>query len=244
MISLLILSFVAGVLTVLAPCILPVLPIVIGGSVSGEQKNRFRPYIVTSSLAISIVLFTLLLKASTFFITVPPKFWTTLSGSIIIIFGLISLFPKLWDTLSVRLGIGQMSESALMKSTKKTGLIRDVFVGASLGPVFSSCSPTYFLIFATVLPQSFSRGLVALFAYAFGLALMLLLIALLGQVVIAKVRFAADPNGWFKRGLGILFIFVGVAILFGIDKDISTAIINAGFFDVTKIEQHFFSILD
>jgi cytochrome c-type biogenesis protein len=244
MISLLILSFVAGVLTVLAPCILPVLPIVIGGSVVDGKKNQLRPYIVTGSLAISVILFTLILKVSTAFISVPPQFWTIVSGSIIILFGIISVFPMLWDKISIRFGIGQVSESALMHSNKKSGLVRDILVGASLGPVFSSCSPTYFLILATVLPQSFARGLLALSVYALGLSLMLLLIALIGQVVIAKVKFAADPHGWFKRGLGILFIIVGVGIIAGWDKEFATFVINSGIFDVTKIEQYFLSILE
>lgn len=238
MLTLIIISFLAGVLTVLAPCILPVLPIVIGGSVSpGEKPNKLRPYIITGSLAIAIVLFTLILKASTAFIAIPPDFWKWLSGSIIIFFGVISLFPDLWSKVSTKLGLGRKSEEALQKSSQKKGVWRDVLVGLSLGPVFSSCSPTYFLILATVLPASFATGLVALIAYAAGLSLILLLIALLGQKLIAKIRWAADPKGWFKRGLGILFIVVGVFIISGVDKQIESAILDAGYFDVTKVEE-------
>lgn len=238
MLTLIIISFLAGVLTVLAPCILPVLPIVIGGSVSpGEKPNKLRPYIITGSLAIAIVLFTLILKASTAFIAIPPDFWKWLSGSIIIFFGVISLFPDLWSKVSTKLGLGRKSEEALQRSSQKKGVWRDVLVGLSLGPVFSSCSPTYFLILATVLPASFATGLVALMAYAAGLSLILLLIALLGQKLIAKIRWAADPKGWFKRGLGILFIVVGVFIISGVDKQIESAILDAGYFDVTKVEE-------
>ena len=50
-------------------------------------------------------------------------------------------------------------------------------IGAALGPVFSSCSPTYALIVATVLPQSFLSGLFYISVYVIGLALMLLLVA-------------------------------------------------------------------
>lgn len=238
MLTLIIISFLAGVLTVLAPCILPVLPIVIGGSVTpGEKPNKWRPYIITGSLAVTIVVFTLLLKASTAFIMIPPEFWKWVSGTIIILFGLISIFPQLWDGVSTKLGLGRKSEEALQKSNQKTGVMRDVLVGLSLGPVFSSCSPTYFLILATVLPASFINGLIALIAYALGLASILLLISLLGQKLIAKIRWAADPRGWFKRGLGILFVLVGLFIISGLDKHIQTAVLDGGYFDITKVEQ-------
>ncbi len=77
MITLLVSSFFAGVLTILAPCVLPVLPVVLAGSVSERQK--WYPYLVTLSLAGSIVLFTILLKASTLFIDIPSSFWKYLS---------------------------------------------------------------------------------------------------------------------------------------------------------------------
>lgn len=245
MLTLIIISFLAGVLTVLAPCILPVLPVVIGGSVTpGDKPNPLRPYIITGSLALAIVIFTLILKASTVLISIPPDFWKWLSGTIIIVFGVISLFPNLWDGVSTKLGLGRKSEEALQKSSQKTGVWRDVFVGLSLGPVFSSCSPTYFLILATVLPASFATGLIALIAYALGLASILLLIALLGQKLIKKLRWAADPKGWFKRGLGILFILVGIFIISGLDKRIETAVLDGGYFDITRVEQRILEQVD
>jgi cytochrome c biogenesis protein CcdA len=67
------LAFFAGALTILAPCVLPVLPVVLAGSLS--EKQKWYPYVVTLSLALSVVLFTVLLKASTVLIDVPSGFW-------------------------------------------------------------------------------------------------------------------------------------------------------------------------
>lgn len=230
--TLLLVSFLAGVLTVLAPCVLPLLPIIIGGA----AQHRRNPYIITASLAVSIVVFTLVLKFSTALITVPQSVWSTISGVIIIIFGLVSLFPDLWTRFSVALGLQQGSDKLLESAAQKPGIAGDVLLGLSFGPVFSSCSPTYFVILATVLPQSFALGSLYLIVYAAGLSLVLLLISLLGQKFVSKIRWAANPNGWFKKSLGVLFILVGIFILTGADKTLQTYLLERGYFDVTNLE--------
>lgn len=238
--ALLILSFVAGVLTVLAPCILPLLPIIIGGSLQ-EEHNRLRPFIITFSLALSIIFFTLLLKFSTALIDIPSMVWSVISGTIIIIFGLLSIFPTVWEKISVKFNLGGRSNKLLSKTVQKKTYWGEVLMGAALGPVFSSCSPTYFVILATVLPQSFGVGLVYLVVYALGLSLVLLLISFLGQKFVKHVGFAANPKGWFKRSLGVLFVLVGIFIMTGADKKVQTAILDVGYLDSTHIES---SLLD
>lgn len=234
--TLLIISFIAGALTVLAPCILPLLPVVIGGSAS-DHKNPWKPYIITASLALSVIVFTLLLKATTLVIDILPSFWKWFSGGILLTLGAVLIFPSLWEGLKFNALLNSRSQTLLSKGNSKNSFWGDVIMGAALGPVFSTCSPTYFVILATVLPSSFLLGLTYLFSYTLGLALVLILIALLGQKLVAKLMGAADPRGWVKRVMGILIALVGLAIVTGLDKDLETAILDAGFFDVTKIEQ-------
>jgi cytochrome c-type biogenesis protein len=106
-----------------------------------------------------------------------------------------------------------------------------------LGPVFSSCSPTYFVILATVLPESFLVGTIYLLAYIAGLSVVLLLITLLGQKVMGRLLNLADDSGWFKKVIGALFIIIGIAIMLGLDKAFETAVLNTGLLDgVINIE--------
>jgi cytochrome c biogenesis protein CcdA len=234
MMTFLIVSFIAGVLTVLAPCILPVLPVIIGSSAAG--RSRMTPYIVVGSLAVSVILFTYLLKVSTAFIMIPPEFWSYLSSGIIVLFGLTLLFPGLWERIPglSKLSIG--SNKLLGKGMKQQSFWGDVLVGAALGPVFSTCSPTYFVILASVLPASFALGSLYILSYTLGLSLMLLMLALLGESLATRLTGLADPKGWFKRSLGVLFILLGVIIATGYDKQLQVLILDAGFFDVTKVE--------
>jgi cytochrome c biogenesis protein CcdA len=230
-----VISFLAGVLTVLAPCILPLLPVVIGAGASGRSK--LTPYIVIVSLAVSIIVFTFLLKVSTAFIAIPPYIWAYLSGGILVGFGLILLFPNLWERLP---GLGKLagrSNKLVGAGYKKKSFGGDVLIGAALGPVFSTCSPTYFVILATVLPASFWLGTIYLLAYVLGLSLILLLIALIGQRFTDQLTKFSDSRGVVKKGLGILFMILGILIILGFDKKIETKILDSGFFDVTKVEQ-------
>lgn len=231
--ALLIVSFLAGALTVAAPCILPLLPVVIGGSIvrGGKKASWYRPVIISVSLAASVIVFTLLLKATTSLLGVPQMVWQFISAFIVILLGFNFLFPELWDKISLASGLHLGSNKFMGKTSQKEGIAGDVLMGAALGPVFSSCSPTYALIVATVLPVSFAQGFVYLLAYAAGLAAALLLIAFLGQGLIKKLGWLANPHGTFRKVIGSLFILVGLMVLFGIDKDIQTYVLEQGWYD-------------
>lgn len=227
-------AFIAGVLTVLAPCILPLLPVVIGASASGRSKAT--PYIVIISLGLSIIIFTYLLKAGTLFIMVPPEVWTYLSGGIIALFGITLIFPRVWESVPGLTRFSQGSNKLLGVGYQKKSWWGDVVIGASLGSIFSTCSPTYFVILASVLPVSFFLGTIYLLSYTLGLSLILLLIALVGERFAQRLSRFSDPHSSFKRWVGVIFVVLGLMIMFGIEKKIETAILESGYFDITKVE--------
>jgi cytochrome c biogenesis protein CcdA len=207
--------------------VLPLLPVVVGGSIDQSgRKARQRAIVITASLGISVVLFTLILKASTALIGVPTEVWQWVSGILLIALGAISVFPSLWEAVSMRLSLQSRSTKRLVEARQRQGVSGAVLTGAALGPVFTSCSPLYGYVIVTVLPASFVRGITMLLAYTIGLCGTLLIISLLGQRAIGKARWAADPHGWFRRGLGVLFIFVGIAVIAGWDKDLQTWVIE------------------
>lgn len=230
--TLFVISFLAGMLTVLAPCILPVLPIILGGSLADERSaNRlFRPITIVASLAVSIVVFTLLLKASTALLGVPTSVWSIGSGVIIVVLGIFMVFPNLWEAIITKVGFGAGANRLLASTSNKHGRTKDILTGLALGPVFSSCSPTYALIVAVVIPQSLGRGLVYLGAYAAGLACMLLLVVVVSQKVISRFASLSRPGGVFNRILGVVFVFVGLSIMFSIDKQLQAYILDNGWY--------------
>jgi cytochrome c biogenesis protein CcdA/thiol-disulfide isomerase/thioredoxin len=233
--TLFLISFVAGALTVLAPCVLPLLPVIVGGSIAGKP-DVWRVVRITIALAASVFVFTLLLKVSTALINIPAEFWQIISGGIVLLVGLFMFFPSLWEKL-VPATLNTEGNKLLNLGFKKNSAAGDVIIGAALGPVFSSCSPTYFLLLAAVLPAHPVTGLFYLFAYVIGLAVFLFIIAFVGQRLLSRFDVAANPRGWIKRTIGVIFIILGLAIVFGIDKRIESDLPTSAF-GITGIDQY------
>lgn len=248
-------ALVAGILTTLAPCVLPLLPVIVGGSMAGALAEEHaeaaagsgtvgtttrqavasrsavtRALVITVSLGLSILVFTLALKATTALIGIPPETWQWVSGGVLILLGVVGAFPDLWERLSARLGLQSRSAQRLGAARRRDGLTGEILTGAALGPVFTSCSPLYGYVIVTVLPAEPARGLVLLGVYILGLCATLLLIALAGQRLVARFGWAADSHGWFRRGLGVVFIVVGVLVATGGMRAIETwLVVNSPF---------------
>lgn len=227
-------AVLAGALTVLAPCALSLLPVVVGGSLSGAVSTGSGPglravrraLVITGSLGLSVALFTLLLKASTALIDVPVSVWRSISGGLLIALGLAELFPDVWSRLTVATGLNARSAGGLAAAHRRGGLLGAVLTGMALGPVFTSCSPLYAYVVVTVLPAEPARGLVLLTAYVLGLVAVLLAVALLGQRAVRRLRWAADPQARWRRALGVIFVVLGVLVLTGAMQDVETWVLE------------------
>ncbi len=248
----------AGALTTLAPCVLPVLPVVVGGSLApppAEPEVRrdtavltaapattvlsplARAVTITVSLGVSVIVFTLALKVTTALIDVPRLVWQLTSGLLLIGLGLTSLTPRLWERAAWRLQ--SRAATGLVAARGRGGRTGAVLTGAALGPVFSSCSPLYAYLVVTAFPASFGRATVLLAAYVVGLCATLLAIALLGQRAVRRARWAADPHGAFRRGLGVVFVLVGLVVLTGTDRTVQTWILEHSPVAPWNVDRHF-----
>jgi len=237
--DLLIVSFLAGILTAAAPCVLPLLPVIVGGSVlsgaeDGDRRSLRHPLTIVISLGVSIIVFSLLLKATTALLGIPDEVWSIFAGSIVVLFGITLIWPSIWDRLVTATGISRGADRLMERSRDETGMKKDILLGAALGPVFNSCSPTYALIIAVTFPASFTQGLAYLVAYAAGLALILFLISLFGRAVVEKMNWMSDPHGTFRKVIGAIFLVVGFGVIFGLDKELQAWILENGWFDPIK----------
>jgi len=230
-----ILSIIAGFLSVLAPCILPLLPIIIGGGLTGKEDSK-RPYIIIASLITSLVLFTVLLRTTTQFIDA-EQYLRWISGGIVVMLGLTMLFPELWDKFLVITGLQAKSQRLLGRAGQaKSQTGSAVLTGVALGPVFSSCSPMYGWIIAQILVSSSNIAYVYLGFYVIGLAAALLGITLFGKRLLDKIKWATNPKGLFTKVIAALFILVGIAVATGFDQDIQSYLVEQDFINIKSLE--------
>jgi cytochrome c-type biogenesis protein len=220
-------ALLAGALTTLAPCALSLLPVVVGGSVAGGARPAAsRAVVVAVSLGVSVFVFTLVLRATTALIGIPPSVWQWVSGGLLVALGLAQAVPELWDRVSVASGLSARSARGLSAAHGRTGTLGAVLTGAALGPVFTSCSPLYGYVVVTVLPAEPARGLLLLTTYVAGLVAVLLAVGLGGQRVVRRMRWAADPHSPLRRGLGVLFVVLGVLVATGLMQDLETWVLD------------------
>ena len=231
-------SILAGIFTVLAPCILPLLPVVIGASEAGGRYISRRALVVIGSLSVSVIVFTLLLKATTLLIDIPQVFWNWFSGIIVILVGVAIVFPSFWARVPYVNKFSILSNKAVGAGYQKKSYIGDMLIGLALGPVFTTCSPTYLFIIATALPAAFVTGLLYLFGFTFGLALSLLLIAYFGHGIVNALSARMNGAGKIKQIFGVLIIVVGVAILTGFDKKVEALILDSGYGATIQLENN------
>ncbi len=231
--TLYLISFIAGILTVLSPCVLPVLPIVLGSASSTKSKNEL--YLTVLSLGLSVFLFSILLQTSLkfnpFFEFLPDRFWVILSGGVITFFGIVTIFPQIWDKLSLNLSLSKKSNNLLEKSQQTEGIAKPILLGASLGPVFTSCSPTYFVILGLITSSSYLEGVILLGIYILGMVGFLFIIGLFGYRITSKFKIFADPEGIVRKMIGVLFLVIGVGIILGYDKSLETFLLDLGVYD-------------
>lgn len=227
-------SFIAGFLTVLAPCSLFLLPTIVVGSSS--EKDSSRPWIVVASLGASVFLFSILIKGTSLALAVSDSVWSTFSGILLLLFGLNLLFPHAWERCVSTLKLTK-SQAWLNKGVGTRGTLGAVLLGTSLGPVFSTCSPTFAVLLATILPNSFINGVINIAIFVVGMMIPFLLIGLGGQKVVKRFRFMANPEGWFKKTLGIFLLLMGIMVITGFQKKIEQTIIESGYFGPVEFEQ-------
>ncbi|MCY4577061.1 MAG: sulfite exporter TauE/SafE family protein [Candidatus Kaiserbacteria bacterium] len=235
MLGLFFISFIAGILTVFVPCIFPLLPVIIGGSVSDSKRNS---YVIIGSLVVAIVLFTIIIKVSSDVFGVPTEFWNYISGALVALVGLTFIFPNMWSHVPFVAGLHKNSNSLLSRGYGKSGFFGDSIIGSALAPAFTSCSPTYLLILAVILPNNLLQGSIYLFAYALGVGTILLFASLIGQSIVQKLGWLSDGSNVFRKIIGVVIFVVGIMLITGYDKVFAAWLLDIGFIDLIGAEEN------
>ena len=221
------LALLAGLLSTLSPCVLPLVPIVIGTALG---EHRLGPVALAAGLALSFVVIGLFVATVGFTAGLDQELFRSLAAILLILVGGALLVPRLQLQLATAAGpIGNWAQAhASVISTR--GLGGQFVVGLMLGAVWSPCvGPT--LGAASVLAaraENLAVVTLTMLAFGIGAALPLLAIGMMSREALARWRsrlLAAGSGG--KMIMGVMLVGTGMLILTGIDKLIETALVAA-----------------
>jgi cytochrome c-type biogenesis protein len=226
-ISTLVLAFTAGVLSVLSPCVLPILPLVLGAASSVE---RLGPVALAAGLLISFVAIGLFVATIGYSIGLDDDMLRYAAAALIITIGLVLMLPDLQARLATASGPIANWTDQRFGSHRGSGLHGQFVVGVLLGVVWSPCvGPT--LGAASLLAaqgQNLLQVATTMFVFGIGAVLPLLLLGLLSREAMLRWRSRLLSAGQTtKAGLGILFVAIGALVLTGFDKSIETVLVAA-----------------
>jgi cytochrome c-type biogenesis protein len=220
------LAFAAGLLSILSPCVLPLVPIVLGAAVAA---HRFGAVALAAGLAMSFTALGLLLAAAGFGLGIDAGTCRLAAAAIMIVLGAILLVPS-WQARLAAAG-SPVSGWADRRfgGAAGSGLAGQFAIGLLLGAVWSPCVGPTLGAASLLAAQGKDLPQVALTMAVFGIgaALPLILLGLLSRVTLMSVRSRLMSAGKLGKGLlGAAFILIGAAIISGADKRVEAALVG------------------
>jgi cytochrome c biogenesis protein CcdA/thiol-disulfide isomerase/thioredoxin len=205
-------AFVAGVVTAISPCVLPVLPIVLAGGAAG---GRGRPYAIVAGLVASFTIFTLAATALLSALGLPDDLLRNIAIGIVLLVGLSLLLPSLARVLE------RPFQALGRRAPHDAG--GGFLLGASLGLLFTPCAgPVIAAVAALAATSRVSvESVFVTLSYALGAGVVLLLFALAGQTGM-NLRPLRAHAARVRQVLGGVIVGVALLMVFGLDLRLAT----------------------
>jgi cytochrome c biogenesis protein CcdA/thiol-disulfide isomerase/thioredoxin len=220
------LAYFGGILTIVSPCILPVLPFVFARS--------DRPFIASglpmlAGMAITFAAVATLAAVAGGWAVEANQYGRAAALALLALFGLALLFPHLADYLTrplVALGARLSQSVERDAAAKKASVLPSLLLGVAIGLLWAPCAgPVLGLILTGAALQGANAGTsLLLLAYAAGAATSLALALLVGGQVFAAMKRSLGVGEWVRRGLGVAVLAAVTAIALGLDTGFLTRV--------------------
>jgi len=221
----LLLALAAGGLSTLNPCVFPLLPLVVGGSLQGHRAG---PVFMGLGMVASFALIGLLVGVAGPALGIDGDSIRTAGGALLLLLGAIMLVPALnehFTRLMTPLATGADGLSSRINATSLGG---SFLLGGLLGLVWSPCSGPLLISALTLVASEGGalRGTLILGAFGLGAAVPLIAAAYASRAGFTRMRaWVLGHIQSLKTGFGILLVFLGIAILMNWDKRLEALVI-------------------
>ncbi len=220
MLFLMLFAFLAGVVTIASPCILPILPVVLSGSVSG---GKWRPLGVVIGFVLSFTFFAVFAFSVSQALGFSTESLRNLSVIMLILFGLALFSAGLQSFME-----GIMARFMPTGGERREGLRGGILLGISLGFIWTPCvGPILASVLTLAATRSVSLELVMIAgAYSLGSALPMLAISYGGKRVISLLPALRSRSALIQKVFGVLIIATALMIYFNLDRSFQTYVLS------------------
>jgi cytochrome c biogenesis protein CcdA len=221
------LAYLAGLLSTLSPCVLPLLPLVIG---SAASAHRLGPLALGLGLAGSFVAVGLFVATIGFSLGIDADVFRDVAATLMIVVGIALIVPVLQARFALAAGPASQWAITQLAGFSASGLPGQFGVGVLLGIAWSPCvGPT--LGAASLLAsraQNLPQVAATMLLFGLGAASPLLAVGMLSREALAKARaHMLSASRGLKASLGAAFVLIGASIVTGADKAIETVLVEA-----------------
>jgi cytochrome c biogenesis protein CcdA len=220
------LAFLAGMLSILSPCVLPLLPIILGGAAA---KHRLAPAALAAGLAISFTALSLFVTTIGYALAIGEGAFRAVAAILLVVLGAAMLSPAIEIRFALAVGpVANWSERCF-RGQMSDGLAGQFATGLLLGAVWSPCvGPTLGAVSLLIAQGTDPAGAaLALTLLGAGAAMPLILIGLASRAALAHWRVSLLSTGQgIKRVIGAVLIALGLLTLTGLDRAFQTALVR------------------
>lgn len=215
------LSFIEGLALIASPCILPILPIILAGSVSG---SKMRPLGIITGFILFFTIFTFFSRSIVQYAGVDLNLIRQVSYVILLLLGIIMLSSFLTEKLLLLTQrIGNIGSGLSDVNNPESGFGAGILFGGLTALIWTPCAGPILaaVIVQTISQESTLAGLLALFAFSIGAGLPMLAIALFGRSILSRVSFIKSHGTLLRKLLGLIII-LSVAYIANIEFGYAT----------------------
>lgn len=220
------LAAVAGALSTLSPCVLPLVPIVLG---SAATEHRYGPLALATGLALSFTAIGLFVATIGFAIGLDAALFRNAAATILLVIGAVLMVPAFQERFAVTAGPAGHWFQNQFGDFSTSGIHGQFALGLLLGAVWSPCAGPTLGAASVLASQGANLAEVTLTMALFGIgaALPLLLIGSISRERVARLRGTLSSTGHGMRiGLGGLLFILGLAVLLGFDKPLEAWLVD------------------
>ena len=219
------LAYLAGLLTTLNPCVLPMLPVLLASAI---DRHRHGPLVLAAGLCLSFTVFGVFVASTGFAIGLDHDTLRTIAAVLMAIFGVILLSSSLQAGVSLATAGAGRFAGGILQRHEGVGLSGQFLTGVLLGVIWIPCTgPTLGAAIALAGQSggSLEAG-VTMAVFSLGAATVLVLLTYGSREVLqSRKTWLAQAARHAKPAIGIIFLFLGAVILLGLDRQLEIALI-------------------